>query len=471
MLIRGSANELAFPLQSIEFYRNCPFEISILSAFFAISAIKLLGYFFLAASIIILSVTLKRPLLTVFIPTAVCILQQFLFSPATPAYYLPTGLLRAVGYFRGNSEETLNSGTTIAETVPDFSEIPLFVFVLIIGITLAFIGFAIFYSGRYYGGYKMQKNVKIPVLIMSILMLFSLSGCSSDRTENVVYNAGENLFFAQKDDYYFVSNDTGITAVSKDTGASHELITDAFKTSEDMDCRVMVCGDYLYYHDHNPFDNSINRISLLDMTSEDFLSPEANKSGFLGISLNSESELSTEIIYSFFTDGKDVYAIFYGSDGIYKRSGKQFECIIPERLYENIKVCFDGNRIYYINRRLELKSYDVKSGDTEIISGDFTKAVYYDGTRLLYSNMDGIFALNPNDNTVEILSEEKDDEITSDGNIVIFSQEKALYMLGEEKKVILDYEPTCFAIIPQTQKLFVRDTYNDAVYKMIDLPV
>ncbi len=468
MLIRGNVNELMFPLQSIEFYRNCPFEISILSAFFAISAIKLLGYFFLAASIVILSVTIKKPLLTVFIPTAVCILQQFLFSPATPAYYLPTGLLRAVGYFRGNSEETRNSGTMLAETVPDFSEIPLFAFVLIIVAALIFIGSAIFLAKRYYGGHKMQKDVKIPVIIMSILMLFSLSGCSSSKVENVVYNAGENLFFAQNDDYYFVSNDTGITAVSKDTGASHELITDAFKISEDMDCRVTACGDYLYYHDHNSFDNSINRISLLDMTSSDFLSPKANNGGFLGISISSGNDSSVGLLDLFFTDGKDLYIVFSGVDGIYRLSGNQLECIVSERLYKNTKVSFDGQKIYYINRRLELKSYDVKSSVTEIISGDFTKSVYYDGTRLLYSNSKGIFSLNIRDNSTYKLSDEIADELSSDGEQIVFSQNGALYLLDDQKQLILDYEPTCFAIISGTNTLFARKSYNNDDYVLIE---
>ncbi len=468
MLIRGSANELMFPLQSIEFYRNCPFEISILSAFFVISAIKLLGYFFLAASIVMLSVTIKKPLLTVFIPTAVCILQQFLFSPATPAYYLPTGLLRAVGYFRGNSEETLNSGTTLAETVPDFTEIPLFAFVLIIVAALIFIGSAIFLAKRYYGGYKTQINLKIPTIAMSIVILFSLSGCSSRKAENIVYNAGENLFFAQNDDYYFVSNDTGITAVSKDTGASHELITDAFRISEVMDCRVMICGDYLYYHDHDPLDNSINRISLWDMTSKNLLSSEADKGGFLGISLNgNKKDLSDQMIYSFFTNERELYIIFSGEDGIYKLSGDQLECIISERLYENTKVCFDGNRIYYINRRLELKSYDVKSGDTEILSSDFTKAVYYDGTRLLYSNSKGIFSLNTADNSTDKLSDEVADELSSDGNNIVFSQNGALYLLDDLKRQLLDYEPTCFAIISGTNTLFARKSYNNDDYDLI----
>lgn len=468
MIFRGNVNELMFPLQSIEFYRNCPYKISILGAFFAISAIRLLGYFFLAASIIILSVTLKKPLLTVFIPTAVCVLQQFLFSPATPAYYFPTGLLRATGYFRGNSEETLNSGTTIAETVPNFSEIPLFALVLIIVIALIFICSAMFFANRYYGGYKMQQYMKISTIVMSIVMLFSLSGCSSDKTEKIVYNAGESLFFAQNDDYYFVSENTGITAVSKVSGASHKLITDAFNISSDMDCRVTVCGDYLYYHDRNVLDNSINRISLLDMTSENLLSSETDKSGFLGISLNDDKgDLSEQILDSFFTDSSNLYVIL-GGDGIYRLSGKRFECVIPERLYKSTKFCFDGNRIYYINRRLELKSYDVKNGDTETISGDFTKAVYYDGTRLLYSNSKGIFSLNTDDGSTDKLSQEIADELSSDGKFIVFSQNGALYLLDDQKRQITDYEPTCFAIIKDTNTLFVRKFYNNDDYDLIE---
>lgn len=467
ILTRGSMNELLFPLQSIEFYRNCPYEISILGAFFAISAIRLLGYFLLAALVVTLSVTLRKPLLTVFIPTAVCILQQFLFSPTTPAYYLPTGLLRAAGYFRGNSEETLNSGTTIAETVPDFSEIPLLAFVLIIVIALIFVCFSILIANRYYGGYKMRKYMKIPTIIMSIIMLFSLSGCSSDKADKVVYNAGESMFFAQNDDYYFVSDDSGVTAVSKDTGKSHKLITDAFSISSDMDCRVTVCGDYLYYHDRNSLDNSINRISLLDMTSESLLCSATDKSGFLGISLNSKSDLSEKIIDSFFTDSSNLY-VTLGGDGIYRFSGKRFECVIPERLYKGTKFCFDGNRIYYINRRLELKSYDVKSGDTEIISGDFTKAVYYDGTRLLYSNSKGIFSLNSDDGSTDKLSDEIVDELSSDGKSIIFSQKGALYLLDDQKQLILDYEPTCFSIISGTNTLFARKSYNNDDYVLIE---
>ncbi len=472
ILLKGDPGELRYPLQSIEFFQNCPYKISIIGAFLCINAIKFLGYLFLSSFIILLSVTLKNPLLTVFIPSAVCVLQQFLFSPATPAYYLPTGLLRAVGYFRGNSEETINQNTTLAETVRDFTEIPLQHLILLLFATIIFCIAASVIARRYYQVTRTHSGMYKSAALLPLLIIVLFSGCSTDTPNDVIFNANEAMFFAQDEEHFYISDSNGITAVSKSDGTSAQMITDAFSFSEKKDCRLALCGDYLYYHDHSQFDNSVSRISLSGMTSEIICSAGGKDAGFLGLSSGNEMGIfSDNMISSFFSDGKNIYFIFYGGDGVYKLNGNKLECVISDTLYGTDKVCFDGNRIYYINRRLELRSYDVKSGDTEIISGDFTKAVYYDGRRLLYSNMNGIFALDPGDNTVEILSEERADEITSDGNVIVFSQKKALYMLGEEKKIVLDYEPTCFAIIPQIKKLFVRDTYNDADYKLIDLPV
>ena len=60
----------------------------------------MIGYFFVVSVVILLSVTLHKMLFTIFIPSAICILQQFSFTPDTPSYYIPTGFLRAVGYLQ-----------------------------------------------------------------------------------------------------------------------------------------------------------------------------------------------------------------------------------------------------------------------------------------------------------------------------------------------------------------------------------
>ncbi len=54
-------------------------------------------------------------------PSAFCVLQQFAFTPATPAYYIPTGFLRAVEYLRGD----VISKNSAGDEIKLFSEIPL----------------------------------------------------------------------------------------------------------------------------------------------------------------------------------------------------------------------------------------------------------------------------------------------------------------------------------------------------------
>ena len=238
MLFWGNANELLFPLQSIAFFGNCPYEISILGGFLCISAIRFLGYLFLSSFVILLSVILKNPLLTVFIPSAVCVLQQFLFSPATPAYYLPTGLLRAVGYYRGNSDETINKNTALSETVRDFTEIPLFHLILMLSATAVFIIATAVIVRRYYEGARTRPRTRKTAALLSLFIVALLSGCNTAKTNDVIFNAGEAMFFAQDENRYYVSDDAGITAVSKSDGTSAKIITDAFSFNEKKDCRL-----------------------------------------------------------------------------------------------------------------------------------------------------------------------------------------------------------------------------------------
>lgn len=64
-------------------------------------------------------------------------------------------------------------------------------------------------------------------------------------------------------------------------------------------------------------------------------------------------------------------------------------------------LCFDGRKIYYINSLLQLKCYDTKTGAISRLQGEFVRAIYYDGTRLIFSDKNGIFALDAEDNSTE----------------------------------------------------------------------
>ncbi len=150
MTSQGNLSELKFPIQSIPYFQGCPYKFSIIQVFLASETLRFLGILFVAALIILFSVTIRKPIFTVFVPSAFCLLQQYFFNPATGAYCIPTGLLRAVGYFRGNAFETLYAGSTEEKTVQTFSEIPFVFLVVIVAFTVLFIGSAILTAIKYY---------------------------------------------------------------------------------------------------------------------------------------------------------------------------------------------------------------------------------------------------------------------------------------------------------------------------------
>lgn len=150
MTSQGNLSELNFPIQSIPYFQGCPYKLSIIQVFLASETLRLLGILFVAAVIILFSVTIRKPIFTVFVPSAICLLQQFFFDPATGAYFIPTGLLRAVGYFRGDAFETLYVGSGEEKTVQSFSEIPFVFLVVIMVFTVLFICAAILAAVKYY---------------------------------------------------------------------------------------------------------------------------------------------------------------------------------------------------------------------------------------------------------------------------------------------------------------------------------
>ncbi|MCM1166928.1 MAG: hypothetical protein NC299_14850 [Lachnospiraceae bacterium] len=154
---RGSFAELKYPIQSIQFFQGCPYKLTIAQGLLASEALRFLGILFVSALIILFTVTTRKPIIAVFVPSAICLLQQFVFDPATGAYYLPTGLLRAVGYFRGNAFETLYAGSGEEKTVQSFSEIPFVILAAVIIFVILFILFAVLTAAKYYSEGKSAR--------------------------------------------------------------------------------------------------------------------------------------------------------------------------------------------------------------------------------------------------------------------------------------------------------------------------
>lgn len=437
-------SELSYPVQSIDFFQNSPYDISIIQVIFIISAIRSLGYFFVAGLVMILAVKLKTPLFTVFIPCSICLLQQFVFEPAA-AYCLPTGLLRAVGYVGGNISIDSENGSESAA-------IPFELMLAVIFFTVIFITISVVAVGKYYSCNKRRpKSQKAISSLTLVIICCYLSGCSNSEAGSVVYNACDSFFVVQNDEYYFMSDKDGITMVNKADGSEFQMIRDPFLTSSGV-YSASICGGSLFCLDAFG-DQKISLISL------ETLSESTIGSGALG-------DFS---VCSAFSNGKNLYFTTFDENGVYELRGNETRKIISEKIYNN-QLSFDGRRFYYINGVLELLCYDTQTGDKTLLSEDFARAVYYDGTRVVFSTDKGIFALDNTDFSVKILSQSNAQKICSDGEIVVFINDGRLYCLNDDIVPIHDNEPLYFSILTNSEKVIVRE-YEQTLEQYIDIIV
>lgn len=466
MNFSGNFAELSYPVQSIEFYANCPYDISILQAFIAISAMRLLGYFFIETLVILLATTVRKSLPTIFIPCAACVLQQFAFDPATPAYYIPTGFLRAVGYFRGTVYQT----NSVGEDIAVFTEISFSYLVCLIAITVIFIAVSLFAAYSYYA----CKPFRIPSKSSALLGIFilggTLSGCSVNpgtQTQAVVFNLCENSFFAQNDTDYFVSNEAGIVQVSKSYGTKIYLPRNEF----DMNKRkklIALCGNTIYCNDFLG-GVDITAFSLNDLGGFDVegLSGKKTKGGFLGLKTQLNKDLlSLDLVTGIFTNEDAVFAVCDTS--VYPIDNGKPRRIINSDVYDEM-LCFDGKNIYYINGLLRLNRYDISSGETMELGGELAQSVYYDGTRVLFSDKNGIFSLDTDDLSISKLSDKTVEKISSDGKNIVYSSSGALYLLSENEIKLLDNAPVSYAVISGLNKVLVLNNNSEDIYELIEI--
>ncbi len=443
MVSRGNIAELMFPVQSIPSFQNCQYDFTILQCFLAMFLMRLLGYFFVASLVMLLAVKIKTPLFTVFIPCAVCILQQFAFEPAALAYCIPTGLLRASGYLGGN----LSSGSKIDA---DPIELPIGLLFVVLFSTVIFIVISVIITKNYYSCKKRRTKCRSIVLSAAIVIICcTFSGCARSEEKAVVYNLQDNFFYSQDDDYYFISDNNGITRFGKADGSEFQVIRDPFLSNTGL-YGMAICGNDLYCLDTF----GIKEISVisLDTLSETTFNTE---------------KMSEYSVYSAFTNGVALFFSTFDESGIYKVQNNKISKIIPEKIYNN-QLCFDGRKIFYINSLLELVCFDTRSDNQTLISEDFARAVYYDGKRVVYSTDKGIFSLDNNTLSVKKLSESVAEKISSDDDKIVFLKAGKLFYLGNEIVEVYDKEPLCFVLLSKTSKVLLRQ-YDHTINKNIDI--
>ena len=432
-------NVLIYPVQSLRYFGNCKLKLSIVSAFVIIQLLKLIGYIFILMLTVLVSAVSKKPVFTAALPLSCSLLQQFVFTEQSKAYYLPTGLLRATGYLRGDSYETRKEyDKTVFVKV--FSDVPNQVLIGVIVFTAVFIIIAIFVGWNHYTSVNTRKNRKaLSVAVMIFVMMIGLSGCgdSENHAQKAYYNMSEHGFIARTDNFYYTYSDQGsgklVLLENSYDGSSNELIRDAF--IDDTVINDLCTADKMLYCTEITGSRgfTLYSISLDDYTVRTAAEQSMEQMySFLGISRGNTVKLD-KTLRTVFTDSINLFLV--GVDGeIYKSDMKlnKPECIISDGIYKD-NLIYNGEKIYYVNLNLELNAYDVASGKNEKLSGGFVKSLALCSDALLYSNADGLFKMNLSDNTIEKICDKNAEYISaSDDAVVILSKDK-LHLLKDGK--------------------------------------
>lgn len=421
---------LGYPIQSLEYFGGCEYNITILETFIFIGILKATGYIFLFSLIAFLSTLLKKAVISVSVPLVICLIQQFVFSDKSMGYYISTGLLRAVGFFRGDAYETqVYYGNKVMEKVFSAVSKSDMIGIIIISMFLSLVFLTVGY--RYYKGRR-----KISTILAAVLpLIFLLGGCgqnSGNELPNMYYNLKSASVFAQNDKiYYYFDNERNVTAV--ENGKIFAAVREPFDSKLWVD-NFCVADNKMYLFQYV----SLNSFSLYELDLDTYhieeicgQRGEPNYS-FLGLRFDSNVIFDKTVLYAF-TNGERLF--FVTSDSEVYECGMNLhdsECIVSDGIYGN-NLIYNGKEIYYINNKLELVRYDVNKKNRIILPMNFARAFDVDNEKIIYSSNDGIYTYDIIDKTEEKISELTSDNILIDGNDVFFSSENVLYLYDIDK--------------------------------------
>lgn len=379
-----SKADLSASLASLESFKETPYpNMTILGGFFAVEAVKLIGYLFTAAVTLIIARLSGNLVLSIFSPVAVNVVWIYLFSNKTAAFYQPFSLMRGAHYLTGT--HYISEGEY--GYFPEHSEIPGSVLAVLIVIAVAFIMLAcamIISAGK--NKLKKQKKLAAIAGITSLTML--LGGCSAERFENFG-SAGQ---IAQSGESYYVAGGN-ISVLNGDLNVTKDrIIRDIFETYDDIG-EIFADGNYIYYSAEFKDSSQINRINLTDFSEENVYF--GDYSVYLGqtkyfdmITVWSNGGRDNVVVNDFFVSGGKIVMSM--------RSNAVYSLDISTRkmtyLFEDVEVnhlCTSKGMIYYTNLTGELICFD--GSEKRTVSDRIFNAVRADESRVYGVCTSGVF--------------------------------------------------------------------------------
>lgn len=318
----------SFPLQSLSYFENSPYFITIGQAYLIVFLCRCIGGAWFALLLSFFSIATKSVVLTTFAGITVSVIPHLIGSRSLKYYLpLPTGMLAGTGYIWGTLTEVgYDDNWELIDVVTFHGIAPTQLCILIVAV-FSIIALLFYVCLKCYVGGRKKKIPKqsLPLVVSLGLMLF-VTGCSfngscvNDHDFLVHAMSGENS------DYTIALDkiENHIYATEKKTGKDILLTNDPFD-QKDAISSIFVDEYGCYYLTQGNLGEgfSIYRIDLRDFSTKLFFrSTHGNESTFWGLYQhnNDIDELLSDVgeITSFVVDGGDVY--YLQQDRLYKVS-------------------------------------------------------------------------------------------------------------------------------------------------------
>ena len=386
-----------YSVHSLESFKNCPINISVIGVFAAVQLMRLTGTLFVGSAAMVTAHFNHNYAASIFPFAAVPIIADYVSEQDSQSYFLPTGLLKGWGYFYGDVADPYNWEMEYII----FHKIPLGYTAALTALSLLFvIGSAVIliHSGKNGLARKGGKALKAAALGMTLMLLSSCSAESSDVieeyggsvsiypeffTQNSRYSFKvENLPYIDQQDRETYTNTLNIT--DKETGRTEEYPFDPFEGQmiinnlfASEDCLLFSCN------------KAIMRLDLEDFSLTTVYAEKGPKRIVFGLVFDfGEEELRFDPEGAF-TDGKTIY-IYDRFSGIAKpEPGGGLKVLLSDDTSRGLE--FDGKAFYYISADDLLHKYDIASGKNTVIYEGKADTYSLKGDReKIYFQSDGI---------------------------------------------------------------------------------
>ena len=253
-----------YPVQSLKFFQNSSYHITLKSAVVMVFIIRLIGAALLAFMTMLINIWIKRKTVSMIISMSAIILTSIIFRSGSAIYRLPLplGPLKAAGYLWPSQFDSQYVGSKLVK-VCTFKEIPHGSFIAVnamfLGemIILCVLCVIFFSKWRIKKIHTYKKMIRIMTLCFIASILFA-TGCSKSTNHNEVSISKEDtqektVWNGKKIE---IDDENNNVIYTDENGKKENLIRDVFPSKLTIQ-KIFIYGNDCYYLSENDESNGI----------------------------------------------------------------------------------------------------------------------------------------------------------------------------------------------------------------------